>query len=151
MRLTRDTDNPNCRAISLTAILLAFCWRPRLRRLLLVNLLVHGWLCLGPLKPKRTAWQRRRKAKVRIDVAGCKAHGALPSRKKPAWVLAEVLQLAGHLQTPRAIAHNFNRRHGQRMPSALFSVMLLIKPLASRQVLLVAVVLPRVVVAWDCR
>lgn len=30
-------------------------------------------------------------------------------------MLAEVLQLAVHLHTPRAIAHNFNRLHGQRM------------------------------------
>ena len=99
----------------LTVILLALRWRARLRQLL-VNLLVHSCLRQGLLKPKRGAWQRCSKAKVRIDVAGgCQAHGALPSRKKPAWVLVEVLQLAVHLQTPRAIVHNFNRLHGQRM------------------------------------
>lgn len=99
----------------LTVILLAFCWRPRLRRLLVGNLLVPWWLRPGPLKPKRMVWQRRRKTKVQFDVAGCKAQGALPSRKKPAWVLAEVLRLAVHLQTPRAIANNFNRLYGQQM------------------------------------
>jgi transposase InsO family protein len=99
----------------LTVILLAFCWRPRLRRLLVVNLLVPWWLRLGPLKPKRTAWQRRRRAKVQFDVAGCQTQGALPPRKKPAWVLAEVLRLAAHLRTSRAIACHFNRLHGQRM------------------------------------
>ena len=98
----------------LTVILLALRWRPRLRQLL-VNLLLHSCLRQGLLKSKRGAWQRCRKAKARIDVAGCKAHGALPSRKKSAWMLAEVLQLAVHLQTPRAIAHHFNRLHGKRM------------------------------------
>ena len=99
----------------LTVILLALRWRPRLRQLW-VNLLLHSCLRQGLLKSKRGAWQRCSKAKVRIDVAGgCQAHGALPSRKKPAWVLAEVLQLAVHLQTPRAIAHHFNRLHGKRM------------------------------------
>lgn len=49
---------------------------------------------------------------MQFDAAGCQTQ---PSRKKPAWVLAEVLRLAAHLQTPRAIAHNFNRLHGQRM------------------------------------
>ena len=91
----------------LTVILLAFCWRPRLRRLLVGNLLVPWWLRPGQLKPKRMVWQWRRKTKVQFDVAGCKAQGALPSRKKPAWVLAEVLRLAVHLQTPRAIAKQF--------------------------------------------
>lgn len=98
----------------LTVILLAFCWRPRLRQLL-VNLLVHSWLRLGPLKPTRRVGQRRRKAKLQFDVAGCQAQASLPPRKKPAWVLAEVLRLAAHLRTSRAIACHFNRLHGQRM------------------------------------
>lgn len=95
----------------LTAILLALWWRPRLRQLL-VNLLVHWWLCRGPLKSTRRASQRCRKTEVQFDAAGCQTQ---PSRKKPAWVLAEVLRLAVHLQTPRSVAQNFNRLDGQRM------------------------------------
>lgn len=49
---------------------------------------------------------------MQFDAAGCQTQ---PSRKKPAWVLAEVLRLAVHLQTPRSVAQNFNRLDGQRM------------------------------------
>lgn len=98
-----------------TVILLAFCWRPRLRQLLVVTLLVHWCLRHRPLKYLERGQPWRCRAKARLDGAGCQTQAVLPSRKKPDWVLAEVLRLAVHLRTSRAIACHFNRLHGQRM------------------------------------
>lgn len=104
------------RCILIFLTLIGFAWRHRLQQLL-SQWLVHLQLSRAPAQHR---WFPRRRQSTALTATESSTIATPPAaiehpRKKPAWVLREVLRLAVHLRTPRAIAHAFNRRHGQRM------------------------------------